>query len=58
MWAPLKLKNILFQNGFIEIQNLEHIYGATKTQLPRKADGAQSARDKRPIPPKKIGSQA
>jgi hypothetical protein len=32
MWAPLKLKNILFQNGFIETQNLEHIYGATKTQ--------------------------
>jgi hypothetical protein len=58
MWAPLKLRNILFQNGFIKIQNLEHIYGATKTQLPRKADGAQSSIDKRPIPPKNIGCQA
>jgi hypothetical protein len=40
MWAPFKLRNILFQNGFIEIQNLEHIYGNTKSQLPGKTDGA------------------
>jgi len=42
--------------GLLKIQNLKHIYRATKAQFPRKVDGAQSSIDKRPIPPKKIGS--
>jgi hypothetical protein len=44
--------------GLSKIKNLEHIYGATKTQLLKKIDGAQSSIDKRPIPPKQISSQA
>jgi len=53
VWAPLNLKNTLFQNGSIE--NLKHKYGPTKTQLLKKVDGAQSSIEKRPIPPKDIG---
>jgi hypothetical protein len=37
---------------------LGHKYGATKTQLPKKANGAQSSINKKPIPPKEIGIQA
>jgi hypothetical protein len=44
--------------GLLKIWNLEHKYGATKTQLLRKVDGAQSSINKRLIPPKEIGSQA
>jgi hypothetical protein len=38
-------------------ENPEHKYEATKAQLFRKADGAQSSIDKRLIPPKEISSQ-
>jgi hypothetical protein len=41
-----------------KIENLEHRYEATKTQLPKKIAGAQSSIVKRPIPPKEINSQA
>jgi hypothetical protein len=44
--------------GLSEIQNLEDKYGTTKTQFPRKANGAQSFIDKRHIPPKVINSWA
>jgi hypothetical protein len=44
--------------GLSKIQNLEHRYEATKAQLPRKAYGAQSFINKKPIPPKEIGSWA
>jgi hypothetical protein len=42
--------------GLLKIQNVEHKYGTTKTQLPRKIDGAQSSIERRPIPLKDIGS--
>jgi hypothetical protein len=38
----------------LKIRNLKHKYGTTKTQLPRKAKGAQSSIE--PIPRKDIGS--
>jgi hypothetical protein len=44
--------------GLLKIQNLEHEYKTTKIQLPKKVDGEQTSIDKRPIPPKEIGSQA
>jgi hypothetical protein len=40
----------------LNIWNLEDIYGATKTQLPRKVDGAQSSKNQRLIPLKDISS--
>jgi hypothetical protein len=40
------------------LENLEHIYGATKAQLPRKIDGAQSFINKTIISLKEIGSWA
>jgi hypothetical protein len=42
--------------GLSKIQNLEHKYKATKSQLPKKTDGAQSSIEKRPITPKDISS--
>jgi hypothetical protein len=42
----------------LKIQNLEHIYGTTKTQFLKKTNGAQSSINKRHIPPKEIGSWA
>jgi len=44
--------------GLSKIPNLEHKYGANRTQLFRKEDGAQSSIEKRPIPSKDIGSRA
>jgi hypothetical protein len=44
--------------GLSKIQNLEDIYGTTKTHLHRKVNGAQSFIAKRHIPPKAIGSWA
>jgi hypothetical protein len=41
-----------------KIRNLEHKYGVTKAQLPRKVDGAKSSIERRLIPPKDIGSEA
>jgi hypothetical protein len=41
-----------------KIENLEHKYEATKTQFPKKVDGAQSSIVKKPIPPKEIDSWA
>ncbi len=41
-----------------KIQNLEHKYKATRTQLPRKEDGAQSSVEKRLIPLKDINNRA
>jgi hypothetical protein len=52
VWALLNVRNIFFQ-----IQNLEHKYGTTRTQLPKKTNEAQSSIKKRLIPPKDIGSQ-
>jgi hypothetical protein len=43
--------------GLLKIQNLKHKYEATKTQLPRKTNGAQSSTQKKPISPKDIESQ-
>jgi hypothetical protein len=40
------------------IQNLEHKYEATKAQLLKKTDKAQSSINKKFIPPKEIVSQA
>jgi hypothetical protein len=40
--------------GLLKIQNLKPKYKATKAQLPRKVDGAQSSIERRPIPPKDI----
>ncbi len=57
VWTPLNLRNIFFQNMSIENTNLKHKYEATKVQLIRKVNEAQSFRNKRPIPPKEIGSQ-
>jgi len=48
------LRNILLQNGFIEIQNLEHKHETIKTHLPRKIDRAQYSIERRPIPLKDI----
>jgi hypothetical protein len=42
--------------GLSKIQNLEHKYKTTKTQFPKKTDGAQSSIERRPIPPKDINS--
>jgi hypothetical protein len=42
--------------GLSKIQNLEHKYKVTKTQLLTKIDGAQYSINKRPIPPKEIDS--
>jgi hypothetical protein len=42
--------------GLSKIQILEHKYRATKVKFPKKVDGAQSSIDRRPIPPKDIGS--
>jgi hypothetical protein len=44
--------------GLSEIQNLEHKYEVTKTQLRRKANGTQSFIDRMHIPPKEINSWA
>jgi hypothetical protein len=43
--------------GLSKIRNLKNKYGATKTQLPKKTNGAQSSIERRPIPPKDIGSK-
>jgi hypothetical protein len=43
---------------WLKIWSLEHKYEATKTQLPRKTDGAQSSIDKKLILSNEIGSQA
>jgi hypothetical protein len=43
------------KRAYQKIRNLEHKYEATKTQLFRKTDKAQSSIEKRPIPPKDIG---
>jgi hypothetical protein len=40
----------------LKIQNLEHKYGTTKSQLLKKKNGAQSSIDKRHILPKEIDS--
>jgi hypothetical protein len=42
--------------GLSNMWNLEHKYGATKTHLPKKVDGAQSSIDKRLIPVKEISN--
>jgi hypothetical protein len=42
--------------GLSKIQNLGHKYGTTKTQLPKKENGAQSFIGRKPIPPKDISS--
>jgi hypothetical protein len=49
VWTPLNLKNILFQNMYIE-----NIKPKTemRTQLIRKVNWAQSSIKRRPIPPK------
>jgi hypothetical protein len=50
------LKKYLSKTGLSKIQNLKHKYGTTKAQLPKKENGVQSSIEKRPIPPKDIGS--
>jgi hypothetical protein len=45
-------------NEFIKNRNLKHKYGATRTQLRKKVDGAQFSIEKRHIPPKDTNSQA
>jgi hypothetical protein len=40
-----------------KIRNLKHKYETIRAQFPRKIDGAQSSIERRPIPPKDIGSQ-
>jgi hypothetical protein len=42
--------------GISKIRNLEHKYGTTITQLPRKVDGAQSSIERKLIPVKDVGS--
>jgi hypothetical protein len=44
------------KTGLLKIQNLEHKYGATKAQLPKKVDEAQSSIEIKPIQPNDIGS--
>jgi hypothetical protein len=39
------------------MQNLEHKYGATKAQLPRKVNGAQFSIKRRHVPLKDIGNR-
>ncbi len=55
---PSTWKTYSSKMGLSKIQNLEHKYRATKSQLPKKTDGAQSSIEKRPIPPKDISSRA
>jgi len=43
--------------GLSKVWNLEHKYGATKIELPKKVDGAQSSIERKYIPPKDIGSR-
>ncbi len=56
--GPLNVRNILLQNGSIENTKLGAQYGATKSQLPRNVDWAQSSIERKLIPPKDINSQA
>jgi hypothetical protein len=42
--------------AILKIRNLKDKYGATKTQLPKKIDGAQSSIEKRLTSPKDIDS--
>ncbi len=44
--------------GLLKKQNLEHKYRTIKIQLLRKINGAQSSINKKPIPPKDIGSHS
>jgi hypothetical protein len=47
---PQAKKTYSYKMGLSKIQNLEHKYGATKTQLPKKINGAQSSIKRKPIP--------
>jgi hypothetical protein len=50
--GPLQPEKHIFPKWVsLKIQNLKHKYGTTKTQFPRKADGAQSSIKRRLIPP-------
>jgi hypothetical protein len=44
--------------GLSKIQNLKHKYGATKAQLPKKTNRAQSSIERRHVPSKDVDSQA
>jgi len=54
--GPLQPTKHSSKMSFSKIQNLEHKYKTSKTQLPKKIDGAQSSIKKRLIPPKGISS--
>jgi hypothetical protein len=43
--------------GLSKIQNLEHKYGATITQFPKKTNGAQSSIEKKRTPPNDIDNK-
>jgi hypothetical protein len=55
--APSTWETYSSKTGLSKIRNLEYKYRITKTQLPKKIDGAQSSVKRRPIPPKDIGNQ-
>ncbi len=54
--APSTREAYSSKPGLLKIQNLENNYGTTKSQLLRKANGAQSSIDKRHILPKEINT--
>jgi hypothetical protein len=54
--GPLQPTKHSSKMSLLKIQNLEHKYKTSKTQLPKKVDGAQSSIEKRFIPPKDISN--
>jgi hypothetical protein len=53
---PKPKKTYSSKMGLSKIQNIEHKYGTTRAQFPKKADGAQSFIERRHIPQKDINS--
>jgi hypothetical protein len=56
--APLPWETYFSKIDLSKIQNLDHKSKATRSQLPRKTNGAQPSIERRPIPLNDIGNQA